>query len=130
MAYSPQYVELSDIPMAGVDDDYEVQAKGDALEYAESRLEADINEGREFANDEVESSHRSAVKALATHILTHEAEDSASTKLGDLASTGESILSYSSHWLDLYKELRDSIAEAEADEGKDSRDRGIHTTAG
>jgi hypothetical protein len=130
MAYSPTYIEYSEIPMAGVDDDYDIQAKEGALEYAESRLEADINEGREFANDEVESSHRSAVKALATHILTHEAEDATSTKLGDLASTGDSILGYSSHWLDLYKELRDSIANADEDEGTDTRDRSIHTTAG
>jgi hypothetical protein len=130
MAYSPKYVELSDVPMAGVDDDYEDPAKKDALEYAESKLETDINEGGSLEENEVQSSHRSAVKALATHILTHEAEDAASTKLGDLTSSGESILSYSSHWLSLYEDLRDSITQADDDEGSDSRDRSIHTTAG
>jgi hypothetical protein len=130
MSYSPQYVDLSDVPMAGVDDDYGAEAKQDALEYAESKLETDINEGGSLEDDELQSSHRSAVKALATHILTHEAEDAASTKLGDLTSSGESILSYSSHWLDLYEDLRDSIAQADEDEGTDSRDRSIHTTAG
>jgi len=130
MAYSPSYVELSDVPMAGVDDDYANDDKKDALEYAESRLETDLNEGEGFTDSEIQSSHKSAVKALATHILTHEAEDAASTKLGDLSSSGDSVLSYSSHWLDLYKELRDSIAEADKDEETDGRDRSIHTTAG
>jgi len=128
--YSPKYVDLSDVPMAGVDDDYEADTKQDALEHAESRLEAVINEGRPISDSELQPAHRTAVKALATHVLTLEAEDVTSTKLGDLTSGGEQVVGFSTEWLNMYEQMRDSIQAAESDEGTDSRTGSVFTTSG
>lgn len=111
--YEPKYVDLDDVPIAGpgVDNDteYSAESKRKALFQAESELEADVNEGAELATDEVKNIHQVAVMNLATHVLTHAAEDPSDVTLGDMASGGGAISDYSSTYRETYDNLVDKI---------------------
>lgn len=106
--YEPKYADLSDVPVSGPDD-YSPENKRKALFHAETELELDVNEGSSIATDNVTNYHQLAVMNLATHVLTHAAEDPSSITLGDMADGGGTITQYSSRYLDAYNSLVDKI---------------------
>lgn len=108
--YQPKYVGLDDIPLSGPDE-YSSGEKRKALYHAESSLELDINSGVEIPEEEVISAHKSAVINLATHVLTHAAEEPSDVTLGDMQSGGGTVTEYSSRYLDEYRRLIDKINE-------------------
>lgn len=115
--YQPKYVEsLEDVPIAGPDISYDDGDKRLALYHAESKLELDVNDGQEIPSDELTDSHKSAAMYLATHILTHAAADPADVTLGDMSSPGTEI-DYSSHYLESYNNIIDSIQSANLGSG-------------
>lgn len=107
--YEPEYVQsLDDVPISGPDE-YEVEAKRKALFHAETQLELDVNEGDPIPQDQVVDSHRLAAVNLATHVLTHAAEDPKNVTLGDMADGGGTITEYSSRYLEAYNQLVDRM---------------------
>lgn len=107
--YQPKYVDsLYDVPISGPDD-YSDEDKRKALFHAEAQLELDVNDGEEIANGDIVDAHRVAAMNLATHILTHSAEDPADVTLGDMASGGGNLVEYSSRYLEAYNMLVDKI---------------------
>lgn len=114
--YTPQYVELDDIPIsgpgAGGTGEYDAENKRLALFHAEASLEVDVNAGDTIASGDLTNIHRSAVMNLATHVLTHAAEDPSDITIGDMASGGGTITQYSSRYLDEYQRLVDRINDA------------------
>lgn len=109
--YQPRYVELEDVPVSGPDT-YSSEDKRKALFSAESQLELDINNGEKIAQKEVIRAHRLAVMNLATHYLTHSAEDPADVTLGDMVDGGGGIGDYSSKYEQRYEKIVDKINEA------------------
>lgn len=121
--YDPIYVDsLDDIPISGPDN-YTPEQKRKSLFHAETRLELDINSGTEIPSDEVTDSHRIAVMNLATHVLTHAAEDPSDVTLGDMSSGGGTITEYSSRYLDEYERIVEQLNES----GSGSSDYGNYT---
>lgn len=108
--YQPKYVELEDVPLSGPDE-YSSEDKRKALFHAEASLELDTNNGEQFDPDEVTNSHRSAIINLATHVLTHAAEEPSDVTIGDMQSGGGTITEYSSRYLDEYQRIVDALIE-------------------
>lgn len=106
--YSPKYVELEDVPIAGPDE-YDDSAKRRALFEAESTLELDVYDGQEIPSDDLISAHRAAVMNLGTHILTHSAVSPDDVTLGDMADGGSQSMDYSSKYLERYERLIERI---------------------
>jgi len=109
--YEPVYVGLEDIPLSGPDD-YAGEAKRKALFHAESSLELDVNNGEQFEQNEVTNSHKSAVINLATHVLTHAAEEPSDVTIGDMQSGGGTATEYSSRYLEEYQRIVDGLVES------------------
>lgn len=123
MNYEPRYTSIEAVPLSGPDD-YEPLEKVKALEYAESRLEADVNSGKRISSPS--SMHTTAANALATHVLTLAAEDPNDTTIGDLQGNDSAILSYATRYKDLYIEMVDSITSAS--EEANSTNNVVYTT--
>lgn len=102
--YDPKYVSIDDVPISGPDN-YTSAEKRKAIFNAESSLELDVNNGQMIESGEVLPAHRSAVMNLATHVLTHAAEEPSNVTLGDMADDGGTITEYSSRYLDEYNRL-------------------------
>lgn len=109
MAYSPKYVELENVPVRQVPDDYDKSEKEDALEFAEASLELDVYDGEELPNDAIIPQVVAAVKQKATCELVKGAEDPTSTKLGDLSDDGTNKTDYANSFCDRYDEIVDKI---------------------
>lgn len=109
--YQPKYIELDDVPISGPDD-YTAPEKRLAIFHAESSLELDLNSGIEIEQENIVQAHRSAVMNLATHVLTHAAEDPSDVTLGDMADDGGTITEYSSRYLEEYERLIDKIMDS------------------
>lgn len=109
--YTPKYVELEDVPLSGPDE-YESTQKRLALFHAEGSLELDVNNGEVIGDNELLQAHRSAVMNLATHVLTHAAEDPSDVTLGDMADGGGTITEYSSRYLDEYNRIVDNLIDS------------------
>lgn len=109
--YEPSYIDLDDVPISGPDE-YDSQQKRLAIFHAESSLELDVNSGKPIASDNVVGAHKAAVMNLATHVLTHAAEDPSNTTIGDMADDGGTITEYSSRYLDEYERLVDKLIES------------------
>lgn len=109
--YDPKYIGLEDVPISGPDD-YSSEQKRKAIFHAESSLELDVNGGDEITQSEVVNAHRIAVMNLATHVLTHAAEEPSDVTIGDMASGGGTATEYSSRYLDEYNRLVDKIQES------------------
>ena len=109
--YQPKYVELEDVPLSGPDE-YSSEEKRKALFHAEASLELDVNNGSSFDPDEISNSHRSAVINLATHVLTHAAEEPSDVTIGDMQSGGGTITEYSSRYLDEYQRIVEGLIES------------------
>jgi len=111
--YQPKYVELEDVPLSGPDD-YSSESKRKALFHAESSLELDVNNGDPIPPTEVSNSHKSAVINLATHVLTHAAEEPSDVTIGDMQSGGGTATEYSSRYLEEYQRIVDGLIESGA----------------
>lgn len=109
MSYSPQYVNIDEVPVRQVPDDYDLSEKQDALEFAESSIELDVYNGDTIPEEDVNDHIVAAVKQKATCELVKGAEDPTSTKLGDLADDGTTKTDYALSFCDRYEEIVDKI---------------------
>jgi len=109
--YEPVYVDLDDIPLSGPDD-YAVEEKRKALFHAESSMELDVNNGDPVKPENLSNSHRSAVMNLATHVLTHAAEEPSDVTIGDMQDGGGTITEYSSRYLEEYQRIVKALRES------------------
>lgn len=114
MAYSPKYIEIQDVPLRQVPDDYSDAAKEDAIEFAESSVELDVFNGKRIPNQNVNQMVRAAVKQKATCELVKGAQDPKSTKLGDLADDGTTKGDYANMFCDRYREIVEKINRTDA----------------
>lgn len=109
MPYSPIYVNLDDVPVRQVPDDYDRSEKEDSLEVAESAIELDVYDGETIPEDKRIPAIIAAIKQKATCELVKGTEDPTSTKLGDLADDGSNKSDYANTFCDRYDELVDKI---------------------
>lgn len=131
MAYSPRYVQVSDVPVQ-IPDDYEDFEKLDAIEFAESSLELDLNEGDAIPDQYLTSSMRAAVKQKATCELAKGAEHPDDTALTDLSSTGADKAEYAAEaFCQRYDELIDKIIDSDQldDLSGESTDPYVYSTS-
>lgn len=131
MTYSPKYVELSDVPVRQVPDDYDDDEKEDALEFAETSLELDLYDGETIPEDKRIPQVVAAVKQKATCELVKGAEDPTSTKLGDLADDGSNKTDYAESFCQRYDEIVGKINDSGilGPESGQSTDPYIYTTS-
>jgi len=114
MAYSPKYIEIQDVPLRQVPDDYSDAAKEDAIEFAESSVELDVFNGKRIPSQNVNQMVRAAVKQKATCELVKGAQDPTSTKLGDLSDDGTTKGDYANTFCDRYREIVEKINRTDA----------------
>lgn len=113
MAYSPKYINVDDIPVQ-IPDDYSNSEKLDAIEFAESSLELDLNDGNAIPDGKDTSVMRAAVKQKATCELAKGAEHPDDTALTDLSTTGSNKADYAAEaFCDRYDELIDKILDSD-----------------
>ena len=117
MAYSSKYIDLTEIPVQ-IPDDYSDKEKGDALEFAESSLELELNEGQSIEQDTLAGpagfAIRAAIKQKATCELAKGAEHPDDTALTDLSDTGSNKADYAAEaFCDRYEELVDKIRQSD-----------------
>jgi hypothetical protein len=112
MTYSPKYVDIANVPVRQVPDDYTKEEKVDALEFAETSLELDVYEGREIPAGQQNPKLVAAVKQKATCELVKGAEDPTSTKLGDLGDDGSNKTDYANSFCERYDEIVEKINES------------------
>lgn len=111
MAYSPRYVGRTEIPVQ-VPDDYSDREKNAALEFAESSIELDLNDGEVLESDSVTPMVKSAIKQKATCELVKGADDPNSVKLGDISDEGTNKSDYAQTFCDRYDELIGKLLES------------------
>lgn len=112
MSYSPKYIQINDVPVQ-IPDDYEDYEKLDAIEFAETSLELDLNDGGEIDADPVPSVMRAAVKQKATCELAKGAEHPDDTALTDLSNSGADKADYAAEAFCLrYDELIEKILDS------------------
>lgn len=104
MAYSPRYVPREDVPVQ-IPDDYNEREKNAALEFAESSIELDLNDGETIPDDKVTPLVKSAVKQKATCELAKGADAPDDVKLGDLSDEGTNKVDFAESFCDRYDEL-------------------------
>jgi hypothetical protein len=133
MTYSPQYVQVDDVPVQ-IPDDYEDYEKLDAIEFAETSLELDLNDGEAIPSDSVTSVMRAAVKQKATCELAKGAEHPDDASLTDLSTSGADKAEYAADaFCNRYDELIDKIIDSgqleKLDLGGDSSDPFVYSTS-
>lgn len=111
MTYSPRYVDRTEIPVQ-IPDDYDEREKNAALEFAESSIELDLNDGEALEEADVTPMVRAAIKQKATCELAKSAEDPNSVKLGDLTDEGTEKIDYAQSFCDRYDELVGKLLES------------------
>lgn len=131
MAYSPEYVNLEDVPVRQVPDDYDKSEKEDALELAEASIELDVYDGETIPPEDRIPQVITAIKQKATCELVKGAEDPTSTKLGDLEDGGTNKSDYADTFCDSYDELVDKINDSGilGDESGQTTDPYVYTTS-
>lgn len=124
MAYDAEsdlkYIEaLGDIPLTGPDlwaDDTE--AKLEAAETAEAKLEADVNDGQPI--DETTALHAKASNAYASYLLFIGPEHPEDALSGQMyGGAGDDTMEFATEVHDVYRSLRSSIETSDADESSD-----------
>lgn len=109
MTYSPKYISLDDIPVQ-IPDDYSDQEKYEALELAESSLEADINGGNAIPQSELTPLMEAALKQKGTCELAKGSEHPDDVALSDLDDTGSTKIDYANEgFCDEYENIVDKI---------------------
>lgn len=109
MAYSPKYVNIDEVPVRQVPDDYDLSEKEDALQFAEASIELDVYAGEEIPTEDIVQPVIAAVKQKATCELVKGAEDPTSTRLGDLSDDGTNKQDYANSFCKRYDEIVDKI---------------------
>lgn len=112
--YEPKYAELDAVPLGSFD--YPEPECREAIERAESRLEADVNDGETIQNPE--GIHADAVENLATWRLLRPATGPNEARYGDVAEYGDEQLEYLQTFKDEYDQIVESISGATGDEGE------------
>ena len=115
-AYEPKYTSLENVPLGSFD--YPDDEKRQAIARAESRLEADVNDGEEIQSPE--GIHADAVENLATFRLLRPATGPTEARYGETAEYGENQLDYLQTYKQEYEEIVEAINAAEGDEGEGS----------
>ena len=124
MAYDAEsdlkYIEeLGDIPLTGPDlwaDDTE--AKLEAAETAEAKLEADVNDGQPIG--EPRALHAKAANAYASYLLFIGPEHPEDALSGQMyGGSGDDTMEFATEVHDVYRSLRSSIETSDADESSD-----------
>lgn len=135
MAYSSKYVDLTEIPVQ-IPDDYSDKEKGDALEFAESSIELELNEGQALEQATLDGPAGfaicSAVKQKATCELAKGAEHPDDTALTDLSDTGADKADNAAEaFCDRYNELVDKIQDSGVlgDDASGSTSPYVYTTS-
>jgi hypothetical protein len=129
MAYSPKYVNLEDVPVRQVPDDYDKTEKEDALEFAESSLELDVFDGATIPSDKINQQIVAAVKQKATCELVKGAEDPTSTRLGDVEDGGTNKQDYANSFCDRYDEIVDKINDTDLLDSSSATDPYVYSTS-
>lgn len=113
---------LGDIPLTGPDLwDGDTEAKLDAAETAESKLEADVNDGQVIG--ESTDLHAKAANAYASYILFVGPEHPEDALSGQMyGGAGEDTMEFAREVHDIYRSLRSSIETSDADESSDDAD--------
>lgn len=112
MPYSPKYIEVADVPVQ-IPDDYNDKEKLDAIEFAETSLELDLNDGNGISSDKITSQMRAAIKQKATCELAKGAEHPDNMKLTDLSDTGADKMDYAAEaFCNRYDEIIDKILDS------------------
>jgi len=131
MTYNPQYVDIEEVPISSVPDDFTQSQKEEALEYAETKLQMDINEGNRITANKLVQPMKVAIKYLSTYQLVLGAEDVDSMAISDLEDDGSTKTDYANEYLRMYRELVDDINNSDKIKLKDdpnSRREYIYTT--
>ena len=115
-----RYIDtLSDIPLTGPDlwsDD--IDAKLDAAETAEQKLEADVNDGRKLGN--ASALHAKAANAYASYVLFVGPEHPEDALSGQMyGGAGEDTMEFATELHNIYESLRSSIEDSTADDSSD-----------
>lgn len=114
----PKYLDsVEDVPSSGPDP-YSRKAKENAIQFAEAKLEADLNDGNEFDYSEIEPIHRNAIVHLATYRLAIDPKSPDAVTMGDMADEGAGRMEYADRFLELYEWTVDAIAGAGGDAGE------------
>lgn len=130
MAYSPKYINLDEVPVRQVPDDYDDSEKEDALEFAETSIELDVYGGQTIPNDDIIPQIVAAIKQKATCELVKGAEDPTSTKLGDLSDDGSTKTDYAESFCDRYDEIVEKINDSDVlEEGGQGTAPYVYTTS-
>jgi hypothetical protein len=116
--YDARYLSetLDEVPLTGPGT-FDADEKRKAAATAESKLEADVNDGHPI--ETVERSHAAAANAYASYLLYLGPTDPSDTKRGDTADTGEEAFGFADRLLDIYDSMVESITTAKGDEGSD-----------
>lgn len=126
MAYSPRYVDRGEVPVQ-IPDDYTDREKNAALEFAESSIDLDINDGDTLDAELVTPLVKSAVKQKATCELAKGAQDPDSVTLGDLSDQGTTKTDYAQSFCDRYDEIVAKLLST--DKYGESTDPYVYTTS-
>lgn len=127
MAYSPKYVNLEDVPVRQVPDDYDKAEKEDSLEFAEASIELDLYNGETIAPEDRIPQVIAAIKQKATCELVKGAEDPTSTKLGDLDDSGTNKTDYANSFCDRYDEIVEKITDSDVLTEEEAEKTGPYT---
>ena len=118
---------LSDIPLTGPDlwsDD--TDAKLDAAETAEQKLEADVNDGRKLGN--ATALHAKAANAYASYVLFVGPEHPEDALSGQMyGGAGDDTMEFAREVHNIYESLRSSIEDSTTDDSSDVSDFTLST---
>ena len=114
-----KYVDNKDkVPMRGPDD-FELEEKLEAVEIAETKLEADVHNGKEIKNPTI--LHGKAAAAYASYLLFFPGKSPEEARSGRLTeSSGDEALEFAREFKHIYDSMVNSIANSEVDEGDSS----------
>lgn len=107
------------VPLAGPDP-FTNDEKADAVESAEEKLEADINDGNDITDPT--ALHGTAVNAYATYVLATGPAEPGSQYSGDYADAGQSVMEFAREMLAIYRDTLSSIQGSQADDPMDKDD--------
>lgn len=130
MVYSPQYVDISDVPVQ-IPDDYTDTQKYQAIEVAEGSAELDLNEGETFDDtipSPIMSKIRTAIKQKTTAELAEAAESPNDVTLGDISDDGTSKQEYADIFHSQYEELIMKIRNSGVLESDSDKSAYVYTT--
>lgn len=127
--YTPQYLNLSDVPMQ-IPDDYTDAQKRDALEVAEAEAELDLNDGKDLNNvpQSIMPKVRTAIKQKATAELAEGAEDPNDVTLGDLSDDGTTKQDYADQYDEQYESLIAKIRNSDVLDDTDDDSAYVYNT--